>query len=97
MRSLARLFGRLLSEVSQLEAEVGMIIGQNILDELAAQAKDSPRLRMRTAPCDYIEKEVTIPIIATSRKTVCGLFSPLVGMDHLHNYAWHESVPSYYG
>ena len=57
MRSLAGLPGRLLSKVSQLEAEVSMIIDQPILNWLTAQAKASPRLRMnldlRYSPTDH--------------------------------------------
>ncbi len=49
-----------------------MIIDQQVLDELTARAKASPRLQMKTASFVHIEIEVAILIIATSRKTVCG-------------------------
>jgi hypothetical protein len=56
MRFSAGLPGRLLSEVSQLEAEVKMIFDRHIFDELTAQAKASPRLRikvdLRDSPAD---------------------------------------------
>lgn len=52
MRSSVGLPGRLLSEVSQLEAEVRMIIDRHIVDELTSQAKASPRLRMDLGVCN---------------------------------------------
>ena len=57
MISLVGLRGRLSSEVSQLEAEVSMIIGQQILNWLPDQTKASPRrrrdLNLRYSPTDH--------------------------------------------